>query len=51
MREVEEKRKKMAKERVRANERMQRHRDCVREEKIANGWIPGQKRVSTQSVI
>jgi hypothetical protein len=51
MREVEEKQQKMAKERVRANECMQHHHDRVREEMIANGWIPGQKRVSTQSVM
>ncbi|KAJ7792804.1 hypothetical protein B0H14DRAFT_3498819 [Mycena olivaceomarginata] len=43
MREVEEKQKKMANKRVRVNKHMQHHHDRVREEKIANGWIPGQK--------
>ncbi|KAF7328312.1 DDE superfamily endonuclease [Mycena sanguinolenta] len=44
LREVEEKRKKMARERVDANERMQRYRKRKREERIAEGWVPGQKR-------
>ncbi|KAJ7100368.1 hypothetical protein C8R44DRAFT_946758, partial [Mycena epipterygia] len=44
LREVQEKRKKVARARVIANERMQRHRDRVRDAKIAEGWIPGMKR-------
>jgi hypothetical protein len=46
LREVEEKRKQKVRDRERANERMRRHRDHVREAKIADGWIPGKKRVS-----
>jgi ElaB/YqjD/DUF883 family membrane-anchored ribosome-binding protein len=45
-REVEEKRKQRTRDRERANERMRRHRERLREEKIADGWIPGKKRVS-----
>ncbi|KAF7366573.1 DDE superfamily endonuclease [Mycena sanguinolenta] len=44
LREVEEKRKKMARECVLAKERMQRYRDRLREEKMAEGWVPGKKR-------
>ncbi|KAF7330683.1 DDE superfamily endonuclease [Mycena sanguinolenta] len=44
LREVEEKRKKIARARVLANDRMQRYRGRRREEKIAEGWVPGKKR-------
>jgi hypothetical protein len=46
LREVEETRKKHARERADANERMRQHRARAREVKISNGWVPGQKRVS-----
>jgi hypothetical protein len=45
-REVEEKRKQRARDRERANVHMRRHRERLREEKIADEWIPGKKRVS-----
>ncbi|KAJ6456514.1 hypothetical protein C8R45DRAFT_580223, partial [Mycena sanguinolenta] len=44
LREIDAQRKKHARARVKANERMQRHRDRVRDAKIAEGWVPGQKR-------
>jgi hypothetical protein len=46
MREANDRRRQKAKERVQGNERQQCYRDrnCAR--KIAEGWIPGQKRVS-----
>ena len=46
MREVDAKRMKAARKRVDATERMQHFRAREREKKIANGWVPGQKRVS-----
>jgi hypothetical protein len=46
LREVDEQRKKTARARVDGNERMRRHRERVRDAKIAEGWVPGQKRVS-----
>jgi hypothetical protein len=50
LREVEEKRKKHAKAHVNANERMRQHRDRVRAVKIAEGWVPGMKRVSMNAI-
>jgi hypothetical protein len=46
MREANDRRRQKAKERVQGNERQQRYRDRNRARKIAEGWIPGQKRVS-----
>ncbi|KAJ7853972.1 hypothetical protein B0H14DRAFT_3136703 [Mycena olivaceomarginata] len=43
LREVEEKWKQKVRDRERGNERMRRHRDHVREAKIADGWIPGKQ--------
>lgn len=40
-----QKRLKKSRERALARERQQKHRDRSRERKIANNWIPGQKRV------
>ncbi|KAJ7794834.1 hypothetical protein B0H14DRAFT_3556186 [Mycena olivaceomarginata] len=40
LREVEETRKAILRARESGNERMRRHRNRVREEKIAGGWIP-----------
>ncbi|KAJ6470767.1 hypothetical protein C8R47DRAFT_1148215 [Mycena vitilis] len=45
LREVDEKRKKQARARVDANERMQRHRERAREARIAEGHVSGKKRV------
>jgi hypothetical protein len=47
LREVEAKRRKAARKRVQATERMHRYRERARNLKIAEGWIPGQKRVSS----
>lgn len=44
LREVEEKRKAILRARESGNERMRRHRNRVREEKIAGGWIPGKNK-------
>jgi len=38
---------KLLRKRAGDRERQQKHRDLVREKKIAAGWIPGKKRVST----
>ncbi|KAJ6601865.1 hypothetical protein DFH09DRAFT_1480988 [Mycena vulgaris] len=46
LREVDETRKKTARDRVKGNERMQRHRERLRDAKITEGWIPGMKRTS-----
>jgi hypothetical protein len=47
LREVDTIRKKNAKARADGNERMRRYRHRVREAKIADGYVPGRKRVST----
>jgi hypothetical protein len=44
LREVEEKRKAILRAWESGNERMQRHRNRVCEEKIAGGWIPGKNK-------
>ncbi|KAJ6572370.1 hypothetical protein B0H10DRAFT_2237539 [Mycena sp. CBHHK59/15] len=44
LREMEATRMKAAQKRAYATERMQRFRIRERDEKMANGWIPGQKR-------
>jgi hypothetical protein len=51
LREVDAKRKIAARKRADATERMQRFRAREREEKIANGWIAGQKRVRDPFVV
>ncbi|KAF7333775.1 hypothetical protein MVEN_02334200 [Mycena venus] len=48
LREVDAKRMKAARKRVGATERMQQFRARKHEQKIADGWVPGQKR-STRS--
>ncbi|KAJ7812888.1 hypothetical protein B0H14DRAFT_3751873 [Mycena olivaceomarginata] len=50
LREVNEKRKKKASDRVNSSERMQRHRDRVRDAKLAEGWVPGTKRLSVSLI-
>jgi len=47
VRDVEKRRKEKARTRVADRERQQRHRDKEWKERVAGGWIPGQKRVST----
>ncbi|KAJ7472584.1 hypothetical protein FB451DRAFT_299473 [Mycena latifolia] len=51
LREIDANRMKAARKRADATERMQRFRERGREEKIANGWIPGQKRVSRYAAV
>ncbi|KAJ6538749.1 hypothetical protein B0H10DRAFT_2203852 [Mycena sp. CBHHK59/15] len=50
LREVDAKRKIAARKRADATERMQRFRAREREEKIANGWVAGQKRKRVELV-
>ncbi|KAJ6611550.1 hypothetical protein B0H10DRAFT_2223946 [Mycena sp. CBHHK59/15] len=50
LREVDAKRKIAARKRADATERMQRFRAREREEKIANGWVAGQKRKCVELV-
>jgi len=42
---------KLLRKRAGDRERQQKHRDMVREKKIATGWVPGKKRVSTSSKV
>jgi hypothetical protein len=49
LREVEARCRKAAQQRVQANERMQRYCECTWNLKITEGWIPGQKRISSMS--
>ena len=47
MDEAHSQRLKLLRKRAGERERQHKHREMVREEKIAAGWIPGKKRVST----
>lgn len=39
----EERQRKVREKRLKQNARQQKHRDREREERIANGWVPGQR--------